>query len=562
LTAEPAGPPALAVTGRRGGDGRPDPWQPLRANPFRRLWAAQLVSNVGTWMQTVGAQWLVVTLSGSAALVGLVQTASTLPAVLLAVPAGVVSDLVDRRKLLMLVQLGMALVAAGLAALTGVGAATTSLVLAFTFLLACGTALMNPPWQAIQPELIPREQLPQAAALGSLSINLARAVGPALGGLLVAAAGAAPAFALNAASFLAVVGALATWRRQRPPAGGLPHEGLGAALRSGGRYVWHTPAVRRVLALAALFVPAGSALWALLPVLAKRSLHLQAAGYGLLLTSLGVGAVIGAFLLPALRRSVSPKAQIVGAYVVFAAGMGGSAQLSQVPAVLVLLALAGAAWLTVLSTLNATAQLLLPGWVRGRGLSYYLVVLMGGQAVGGAGWGAIASDTSTRFALTVAAVVLLASAAIAAFLPLPDPQFFDPAISGHLGTLEAVAHPRAGPVLVLVDYQVRAGKEEAFVRDMQELAASRRRTGARRWALFRDPYRPTAFTESFLLRSWGEHQLQHSGRQTELDRSAEEAARAHLAAPPVVRHLLSADGVGSRVAGPPGDGPPGEGSVL
>lgn len=543
---------ALTVVGDGGEPPASTLWQPLRTNPFRRLWAAQLVSNIGTWMQTVGAQWLVVTLSGSATLVGLVQTASTLPAVLLAVPAGVISDLVDRRRLLMSVQLGMAFVAAGLAALTAAGAATTSAVLSFTFLLACGTALMNPPWQAIQPELVPRSQIGQAATLSSLNINIARAVGPALGGLLVAGIGAAPAFALNAASFLAVVGALATWRRTTPRAA-LPDEGMAAALRSGGRYVWHTPAVRRVLTLAVLFVPAGSALWALLPVLAKHSLKLQAGGYGLLLTSLGVGAVLGAFALPALRRRVSATAGLVGAYLLYAGGMAGAALLHQLAPVAVLLALAGAAWITVLSTLNATAQLLLPGWVRGRALSYYLVVLMGGQAIGGVAWGMIASAASLRTSLLIASGVLVLSALAGAALPLPDPRSFDPTLSAHLGELAQAAHPRSGPVLVLVDYEVREGEEDAFVRDMQELAVSRRRTGAQRWALFRDPDRPGEFTESFLLRTWGEHQLQHSSRQTEVDRAAEEAARTHLAAPPTVRHLLSAD---ARLMGRPPTGGP------
>jgi MFS family permease len=517
----------------------PSAWAPLRANPFRRLWAAQLISNVGTWMQMVAAQWLVLTLSRSATLVGLVQTASMLPAMFLAVPAGVISDVVDKRRMLLWIQLGMAAVAGALAALTGLGAITAATVLAFTFLLACGTAFMNPTWQAIQPELVPRRQIPQAATLSSLNINIARAVGPALGGLLVAAAGAGWAFTLNATSFLFVVAAVFAWRRS-PEDLPIGRERLMSALRSGGRYVAHTPAVRRVLVLSLLFVPAGTALWAMLPVVAQRSLHLGASGYGVLLTSMGAGAVAAVFALPALRRHCSGTVQVAGSFGLYAGTLTGVALCRVVAPVLVLLGLAGAAWITVLSTFNATAQLLLPAWVRGRALSYYLAALMGGQALGGILWGVITSRVGLEACLLAAAGLLGLATVAAVFLPLPDPHAYDPTLSRHWSALEGGADPRSGPVLVIVDYEVRPGEEEDFLRDMQTVCGSRRRTGASRWSLFRDPYRPSVFVESFVLATWGEHQQQHSGRQTMHDLQAEEAARAHLIRPPSVRHLLDA----------------------
>jgi MFS family permease len=517
----------------------PSAWAPLRTNPFRRLWAAQLISNVGTWMQMVGAQWLVLTLSGSATLVGLVQTASMLPAVFLAVPAGAMSDVIDKRRILLWIQLGMAAAAAGLAALTLLGMVTSVTVLAFTFALACGTAFMNPTWQAIQPELVPRRQIPQAATLSSLNINLARAVGPALGGLIVASVGAGWAFTLNAVSFMFVVAAVLAWRRrpENSPAG---RERLMSALRSGGRYVAHTPAMRRVLALSLLFVPAATALWAMLPVVAHRSLRLGAGGYGVLLTSMGVGAVAAAFALPALRRRFSGTALVAGSFGLYAGALTGVALWHVLAPVLVLLGLAGAAWITVLSTFNATTQLLLPAWVRGRALSYYLVVLMGSQALGGIVWGVLTSLEGLRTCLLAAAGLLAAATVAGLFLPLPDPRAYDPTLSRHWSALESVADPRSGPVLVIVDYEVRPGEEDAFLRDMRTVSGSRRRTGASSWSLFRDPYRPNLFVESFVLGTWGEHQQQHSGRQTLHDRQAEEAARAHLARPPSVRHLLDA----------------------
>ena len=275
-------------------------WQPLTLPMFRRLWLAQVVSNLGTWMQTVAAQWLIVSASGSVALVSLVQTASTLPVVLLAAPAGVLADVLDRRRVLVGVQLAMVGVAAVLAVLTFIGGVTPGVLLGFTFLLGCGAAFITPAWQAIQPELVPRTQLPQASALGAVNMNVARAIGPALGGALVAAAGAGWVFGLNALSFLVVAGAVASWRRQAVP-DPVGRERMVAALRSGARYVRHSPAMRRILIQSLLFVPAASALWALLPVVASQQLGLSADGYGLLLGALGVQRTSGHVQIRDLR---------------------------------------------------------------------------------------------------------------------------------------------------------------------------------------------------------------------------------------------------------------------
>lgn len=512
---------------------------PLRSPLYRRLWIAQVVSNLGTWMQMVGAQWLVVSASSSAGLVALVQTASTLPVVLLAAPAGVLADVLDRRRVLVSVQGSMVLVAGLLAALTFLGEVDPYVVLGFTFLLGAGAAFVGPAWQAIQPELVPRAQLPQAAALGSVNMNLGRAVGPAIGGLLVAAAGAGWVFALNAVSFAVVALAVASWRRQvRPDPVG--REPMVAALRSGARFVRFAPSMRRLIARNLLFVPAASVVWALLPLVATELLGLGSSGYGVLLGLLGVGAVLGAFLLPRLRARLGAEGLLTGLFLVFAVtmvvvGLAGSPVVAGAA-----LAVTGAAWLGVLSTLNATAQQVLPGWVRARALSYYLVVFMAGQAFGGVLWGWVATQAGVRASFVVAGILLVLAALAARWWPLVDPARVDPEASAHWPEIPFAEPDRhAGPVLVTVEYQVPVDAEADFLAAMPALSRSRRRTGARAWQLYRDPAVPDHFVEVFQVPTWEEHARQHQGRLTQVDRVAEERAESYAAAPPVVRHLLA-----------------------
>lgn len=515
-------------------------WAPLRSPVYRRLWLAQVVGNLGTWMQTVGAQWVVVSASGSATLVALVQTASTLPVVLLAAPAGVLADVLDRRRVLFTVQSVMVLVAGTLALLTFAGDVDPYVVLGFTFLLGIGAAFVGPAWQAIQPELVPRAQIPQAAALGAVNMNLARAVGPALGGLLVAAAGAGWVFALNAASFVVVALAVASWRRQAQ-ADPVGREPLVAALRSGARYVRHGPAMRRVLTRVLLFVPAASALWALLPLVATDLLGLGSSGYGVLLGSLGIGAVLGALVLPALRARLGVEPLLAVLFVLYAASLAGVAVLRSEPATTLVLAVAGLCWMGVLSTMNATAQQVLPGWVRARALSYYLVVFMAGQALGGVVWGLVAGSAGVPVALLAAAGLLVAGAVAARRAPLVDPARLDPTVTSYWPDPAFDApEPTAGPVLVEAEYVVPAELEREFLTAMQPVSRSRRRTGARSWRLFRDPEVPDRYVEVFVVATWAEHARQHTGRLTGFDRAAEE--RVHrLVGAPRVRHLLATD---------------------
>ncbi|MER5792238.1 MFS transporter [Streptomyces sp. NPDC001980] len=505
------------------------PWAPLAARVFRALWIAQLVSNVGSWMQTVGAQWLLV--GDSAALVTLVQTASSLPVVLLALPSGVIADRFDRRAVLVTAQFAMLAVSGALAVLAFLDALSPTALLLLTFLLGCGTALMGPAWQAIQPELVDRERLGQAAALGAVNMNLARAVGPALGGAVVAAAGAGWVFAFNAASYLGIAAVLLLWRRPAaaavPPAG---NEGLLAALYAGRRYVWNAPGVRRILLRTLLFIPGGAALWALLPLIASRSLGLGSGGYGLLLGAVGIGAVGGAFLLPRARRLLGANGTLAAGALVFAAVLAVLATVHVPWLVALALLPAGLAWIAVLSTLNAAVQTRLPGWVRARGLGVYLLVFQGGQALAAPLWGAVADGLGLSACLLIAGGAMLLSAASVRRWPLRDAEGINPAPSDHWPAPPLVFEPGEadGPVLVSVVYRVPADRQAEFTDRMRRVARSRRRTGALSWGLYQDGHDPERFVENYLVSSWAEHQAQHHVRLTATDRRFEEEARALL----------------------------------
>ncbi|MFE7558275.1 MFS transporter [Kitasatospora sp. NPDC057500] len=516
-------------------------WAPLASRVFRALWIAQLVSNVGSWMQTVGAQWLLV--GHDAALLALVQTAASLPMVLLALPSGVLADRRDRRSVLVAAQVAMLAVTAVLAVLAFAGALTPGPLLGLTFLLGCGTAVMGPAWQAVQPELVERGQLGQAAALGAVNMNLARAVGPAVGGAVVAAAGAGWVFAFNAASYLGVLVVLLRWHRpasQDAPTGG--DEGLLAAVQAGRRYVRHAPGVRRVLLRTALFVPGAGALWALLPLVARRSLGLGPGGYGVLLGAVGVGAVGGAFALPLLRRRLGANGTLVAGTVALAGVLAVLATVRQPWLVGLALLPAGVAWIGVLSTLNAAVQTRLPGWVRARGLAVQLLVFQGGQALAAPLWGVLAERHGPGAALLTAGAVLLAGALGARRLPLYDGDGVDPTPSGHWPQPPLAVEPgRAdGPVLVTVEYRVQPEHRAGFTGRMRRVAASRRRTGALSWGLYQDGGEPGRFVETYLVSSWAEHLAQHGGRLTAADRRDEEAARALLSpgTAPVVTHAF------------------------
>lgn len=518
-------------------------WQPLHLHVFRSLWFAQFVSNVGGWMQTVGAQWLITQQTGSPSQVALVQTAASLPVLLFGLWTGALADIVDRRRLLLAAQILMFAASGLLALLTATGYITAYLVLLLTFVLGSGTALMNPAWQAIQPELVPRDQIPAAATLGGVNMNLARAIGPALGGLVVALVGSAAVFALNAASFLVTLATVLAWRRhaEQNPLGA---ERLLPALRTGYRYVRNAPRIRRTLTRTLLFVPAAAALWALLPVVAAQELGLGAGGYGLLLGAIGVGAVLGAVLLPRIRAQWSSNVALAGGGVLFAITMALLAVVHIIWLIAVMLIVSGVAWVGVLSTLNSQMQVTARGWVRARAMAVYLTMFQGSMAIGSAVWGTVAGYTSLVGALLVAAVVLVVGSLIGwLFAVVPD-NIMDRSPSLHWPTPTMMLDPSTtdGPVLVTIEYRVPPDRADAFVAAMDPVGHSRLRTGALHWNLYQDGARPEVYLETFLVSSWEEHLRQHGGRLIASDKESEDRARslADPHHPYQVSHFLTA----------------------
>jgi MFS family permease len=518
-------------------------WAPLRINVFRVLWLAVLGSQVGTWMQTVGAQWLLVDKPNAAALVSLVQTAGTLPVVLLALPAGVLADSLDRRHILIWTQLYQLAIGVLLTVLTLAGDMTPALLLTLTFALGCGVALTNPTYQAVIPELVPRPLLPSASALGSISVNLARAVGPAVAGVLVARIGVAAVFALNAATFLAFAVVLMFWRRD-PEANTPMPEPFVAALRAGGRYVRYSPAMRRFLLRTGLFILPAVGLWALLPILASHRLGMGAGGYGLLLTALGAGAILGAVLMPRLRAALSTNRMLVAASGTYALVLVVLALVREPVVAALVLVPAGTAWMAVLSNLNAEIQLFLPRWVRARGLGTYQSVLFGSQALGAFVWGVVADRAGLVATFLVMAGVTAVAAATVRRWPLRPTAHLnrDPGTAWpepHLITEPAAA---AGPVVVEVTYTVAPANEDAFLAAMPDVRNSRMRTGAVQWGIFRAGEVSHEFVEVYVVPTWSEHLRQHGGRMTGFDVELDQRVKALADAPPRVAHLLPAIG--------------------
>jgi MFS family permease len=493
-------------------------WAPFRHRAFAVMWNAQFVSNIGSWMQTVAAQWLMLTLTSSAAYIALVQTAASLPVVLFAVAAGAIGDLVDRRKFLLLAQGFMLVAAVALGVLALAGLVTPWLLLALIFAVGTGQALTSPTWQTLQPELVPPAERVQAISLGSVNQNLARAVGPAIGGVLLAATSAGTVFLVNAATFLAVIAAIAWWRGTRP-AQVLPREHVGEAIRAGARYVTASPALRVVLLRAALFVFFASSIWALLPLTAQSQLHLGSGGYGLLLGCVGLGAVAGAALLPRLRARATPGSLLT----VSSLGLAGVAlvlgYVHIAAVVAAALAVGGLGWILALSTLNSLYQLTLPQWVKARGMSFYLIVFQGGNAVGSAVLGITAERVGLSPTLLIAAAGLALGPLAGLryrFQPIP-PQDLLPAGDWPAPHL-AEGDPPAGPVMVSVEYWPADGLEDDLLTKLEDARFSRRRTGASAWRVWQDAADPSRIIEQFVVASWEEHLRQHdrvTGRDQE-----------------------------------------------
>jgi predicted MFS family arabinose efflux permease len=517
-------------------------WAPLRVAAFRALWIAVLVSNVGSWMQTVGAQWLVVGLPNAAVLVALVQAADDLPDTLFSLIGGALSDTLDRRKLLIALQVLLVVFGTALTLLTLAGQMPPYLLLFFTFLIGFGTVIGLPAYQSLIPDIVPRSEIRAASALSSVNVNVAHVIGPAIGGVVIARIGVPAVFALNTLSFAFFLLVVLFWHEPPRMRGAVP-EPFVSAVRAGARYVRYSPVVRRILLRAAIFLLPASALWALLPLVATQRLRQGADGYGLLLGALGVGAVAGVLLLPRLRRRMTTNRLLMFASLVYAAGLVTVVSIPLAAVALVVLLPIGAAWVAVLSDINAALQLYLPAWVRARGLSIYQMVLFGSQVVGSVIWGLLALPAGVVLTILIAAALVYAGVATTWLRPFPETDGMDrgvvtpwpePQLAIHVDHADA-------PVVVQTTYMIAPEREHQFLQAMAHLRSDRLRTGATLWGLLRDGVVPRRFVELFVVPSWDEHVRQHRERLTRVEQTDEELVTSLSDPAPVTDHLVAAE---------------------
>jgi MFS family permease len=514
-------------------------WAPLRVAVFRAAWIAALLSNLGSWMHIVAAAWLMTTLTASATLVALLLSATSLPSFLLALPAGAMADVFDRRRLILVTQGLQLIVAALLGLLTLTHVVTPWALLALTVALGAGATLGLPAFTAITPDLVSPAELPAAISLNAITMTASQAVGPALGGLLVASAGPGAVFLLNAVSFLAVLVAIGRWRPNAPVAT-LPPEHVLAAVRTGMRYTANAPELVAVLVRAAAFVAAFSALPALLAVVTRSRLHGTASDYGILLGLVGIGGVLAAALLPRLRTHVTADTLVVAATITDTAVIGAVGTARSVSVLLPVMVLGGFAQMTVMSSLNIAAQQVLPGWVRGRGLAVFMLVFQLGIAGGAAVWGLMAGRFGISVALYSAAVVMALSSLLAPFFRLNPADHLDIRPAYHPEPHgEVPVDPTDGPVMVTVEYDIGTAGASAFTSAARRLRQVRRRAGAVHWAVFEDVERPGTTLETYVVTSWTEHKRQADRRTARDQQVLDEVETLHRSTGrPRERYLL------------------------
>ncbi|MGI4852513.1 MAG: MFS transporter [Janthinobacterium lividum] len=509
---------------------------PLRIPLFRDRWIASTVSGVGTWMQDTAATWLMTALTGSPLLIALMQTAASLPVLLFGLFAGATADIFERRRLLMFWQ-AWQMVAVGLMAILALlGVIGPVALLALTFLMNIGSAMNNPAWQAIVPELVPQAELPNAVSLAAASNNLARAVGPALGGLMVAAfvkaaTGAGWVFALNAGSFAAVIFVLYVWKRKPLFKSALPAERIMGSVETGLRFIRYAPALQAVFLRAFLFTFSVAAVWSLLSLIARRefahSTISGAMGYGILNGSLGLGAVVAAVLLARVRARFSSDIILAVASVQYIATLLVLAFVHNVWLDVLFLIAGGFAWTSTMSTLNVNVQLSSPGWVQARALGMYQMVFQGGLALGSVVWGYVAEHTSVTVAMTSSAALM--AVCLPLTLRLHVLRGAPPDLSPYqwkrpVPHLQLEPAPEDGPVRVLIDYTVPVERYNEFVKAIHKLRDVRLRSGAIRWGVFRDSNNPERLEESFVMESWLDY-LRSRERMTTQDSELLQAVR-------------------------------------
>jgi len=516
----------------------PGPWRPLRNSTFRNLLASNLVSDIGTFMQSIGAAWLMTSLTNNPLYIALIQTATALPFFLLALPAGSFGDIFDRRKLILGTETWMFAVAVVLTVATVFGVMTPWLLLLLTLALSVGDAIESPSWRAIFPELVNKEDLPAALALNGIEFNLARALGPGLGGFIVAAVGVGAAFSFNAFSFLGVIAVIARWKRPARKST-LPLETFRGATFAAARYVRYSPGIRTLLLRSAVLIFFTSSFWALLPTAAK-DISKSPVTYGFLLGFFGLGAVLGAMVLQRTRSKISSETLLSAATATFA-GIILSMALLRSPFILCfLMLLGGASWTSIMSLFNIMVQELAPDWVRARVLAVYLFVFQGSVAAGSTLWGYIALHSGVHGTLVFAAIGT--GACLSLQLPFRLPSVpADLSSWNHWAkpTIFEEPDPGDGPVLVTVKYVIDPSKASEFLHQIHTYQRIRRRDGATSWGVFVETEAPDTYLECFKVDSWAEHERQHD-RFTVADREIENKVSGYAIKPVEIRHFIYA----------------------
>lgn len=501
-----------------------------------------MLGNIAAAMRELAAAWLMTSLSLSSVAVGMVKAASSLPVMLLALPAGALADMLNRRTLNLSINSLLAVVTAGIGLATLTSSLTPTLLVAAVFVTGIGSALLQPTTQSLVPMLVPRHQMEQAVALNGMGLNLSRAVGPALAGLLIAGLGTAAAFFANALGYLVVVAAFLWWKAAGKPVTYVARESFPGAMAAGLRFVRHAPVLQHVLARLAVFVFIASAYWTLLPVLVRRELAGSPGVYGNLLAAIGIGTVITALSLPWLRRKLTQDNAYRLALGVTAAALVGLAFTPNAWVAAAIAVAIGASWLAGLTVANVSAQAQLPDWMRGRGMAIYLMVFAGAMTVGSLAWGWVADHATIRQALGAAAACAALGVLLFSRTPLPDqPPDLTPALHWwpEPQVHEAVA-PGRGPVLVSIEYDIDPASADEFLGLLRELSLERLRDGAYQWGVFEDVTRPGRHVETFLLSSWDEQQrLYHRISREDAHREAMVARFHRGPAPPEVRFLVA-----------------------
>jgi predicted MFS family arabinose efflux permease len=533
---------------------RVSPFRPFRHRIFRWVWITSTISNFGGLIEGVGAAWMMVMLAAPASMVALVQASRSLPVMLLSLAAGAIADQYDRRRVLIGAQWFLFLVSAGLMLSTWFDVITPWLLLTFTFLIGCGNAFNRPAWQSSVGEMVPREDLAGAVALNSMGFNVARSVGPAVGGIIVAAAGAAAAFAFNVLSYLGLFAVLQRWRPDLQKQT-LPRERLHHAMGAGLRYVAMSPHIMVVLVRSTLYGLGSIAIQALLPLVAHDLIGGGSLTYGVLLGAFGIGAVGGALTGSVARRRWSTETIVRLASIAFAAATAAVGLSTFLPLTLLALAVAGGSWVITLSSFNVVVQMASPRWVVGRTLALYQMATFGGMSLGSWLWGVVAEDHGIGRALVLAAIVQAAALIVALPFRLADLEDLD------LSPLREFSEPetavpvdaRSGPVVVTIDYVIAEEDEVAFLTVMAERRRIRRRDGARHWHLLRDLARPTRWVERYHVPTWLDY-VRHNQRRTRADAVISEQLRAlhRDDRPPKVTRFLERDigaSLGDRLGG-------------